>query len=677
LLDGAILTQGVRRFRIHYTATTVTLGHVPPAPVISSSTTAGGTAGLSFSYQISASNNPTSFDATPLPAGISVNTSKGVINGTPTVSGDTSVTINATNAGGTGSATLTISVAPGPASTLVVGGFPSPATAGTAGNSTVTAKDANGNTATGYTGTVHFTSSDGAAALPGDYTFVSGDAGAKTFSATLNTAGTQSITATDTATASINGTQSGITVNLPPPAITSPTTVTGVVNQPFSYTITAANNPTSFSATNLPPGLSVDTASGAIAGTPTAAGITSATISATNAHGTDSESLSINIGAQGPAITSMSASKDPMFAGDTTTLAAQASNPNNGTLSFTWNFADGTPAGTGNPVDHSYAAPGQYTVSVTASDGTYFSQPGPLVMVVDAPNSGGENVKNVADGAPPVPNPLNGISITVERSDGGVIELFVDVSAFNRDAFDVATNFNGPASLLNQTPVKGFHPVQKFTDPNVYVATSTAYTAGTTTFRGKARRTLALSNREVGLPVKYTEDPASHSMAFKSIRGRFSFSLGQRAAIASDTVTVTALMELPVGLKVTDEHDLSVGVGNIIDHVKLNTRGLGKSTGDSGSVKRVSIRYPKVDRNTKLTAGPPAKRIARIALTLSAKDLVAKGFDTEGVDPSGNGNRLQVQTAVVLAGVSYQVSAPVRLRVPSRKDAGTITLLQK
>ena len=99
----------------------------------------------------------------------------------------------------------------GPTSQLVVSGFPNPTTAGTAHNVTVTAQDAFGNTATGYTGTVHFTSSDGQAVLPGNYTFTAGDAGTHTFTngVTLKTAGTQSITATDTVTGTITGTQSG------------------------------------------------------------------------------------------------------------------------------------------------------------------------------------------------------------------------------------------------------------------------------------------------------------------------------------------------------------------------------------------------------------------------------------------------------------------------------------
>ena len=78
---------------------------------------------------------------------------------------------------------------------LIVAGYPSPTTVGASHTFTVTAKDASNNTATGYTGTVHFSSSDGAATLPANYTFVGGDAGAHTFSATFNTAGTQSITA--------------------------------------------------------------------------------------------------------------------------------------------------------------------------------------------------------------------------------------------------------------------------------------------------------------------------------------------------------------------------------------------------------------------------------------------------------------------------------------------------
>jgi hypothetical protein len=93
------------------------------------------------------------------------------------------------------------------ASILTLTGLPSSAVAGTALTGTLTAKDSFGQTAVGYTGTVHFGSTDGQAALPGDYPFTLGDAGMHTFSSgvTLKTAGSQTVTATDTGTASLTG----------------------------------------------------------------------------------------------------------------------------------------------------------------------------------------------------------------------------------------------------------------------------------------------------------------------------------------------------------------------------------------------------------------------------------------------------------------------------------------
>ena len=93
----------------------------------------------------------------------------------------------------------------------------------TSGAFSVTAQDAGGNTITGYNGTVHFTSSDRAAILPANYTFVAGDSGVHKFSATLKTVGTQSITATDTVNSAVTGSQTGIVVQVGAPATLTPT----------------------------------------------------------------------------------------------------------------------------------------------------------------------------------------------------------------------------------------------------------------------------------------------------------------------------------------------------------------------------------------------------------------------------------------------------------------------
>jgi len=77
---------------------------------ITSSLTATGVVGTTFNYQIAASNNPTSFNASGLPLGLAVNTTNGLISGTPVNAGSYSVTISASNAGGTGSATLMLNI---------------------------------------------------------------------------------------------------------------------------------------------------------------------------------------------------------------------------------------------------------------------------------------------------------------------------------------------------------------------------------------------------------------------------------------------------------------------------------------------------------------------------------------------------------------------------------------
>jgi hypothetical protein len=130
-----------------------------------------------------------------------------------------------------------IDLAPSPS--FAVSGFPSSTTAGVSHTFTVTALNANGTVNTGYTGTIHISSSDPQAVLPADYTFTAADQGAHTFNATLGTAGSQSITVTDTSNGTLIGSESGIVVQ--PAAATkfvlgAPSSVTS--GQKFSVTLT-------------------------------------------------------------------------------------------------------------------------------------------------------------------------------------------------------------------------------------------------------------------------------------------------------------------------------------------------------------------------------------------------------------------------------------------------------
>ena len=95
---------------------TITVSPAPTlAPVITSASSASGNVGVAFSYQISASNTPRSYTAANLPAGLSLNTTTGLISGIPTTVGDTTVTLTAENPAGTRSPqdlTISIGIAP-------------------------------------------------------------------------------------------------------------------------------------------------------------------------------------------------------------------------------------------------------------------------------------------------------------------------------------------------------------------------------------------------------------------------------------------------------------------------------------------------------------------------------------------------------------------------------------
>jgi len=109
-------------------------------------------------------------------------------------------------------------------------------TAGVAFSITVTALDSSGQTVPSYSGTVHFTSTDGKAALPGDSPLANGTV---TVQVTLETAGPQSVTATDTA--SLTGTSNSITVVMktsPVPLVYQPLRPAAVAPGGAGFTLT-------------------------------------------------------------------------------------------------------------------------------------------------------------------------------------------------------------------------------------------------------------------------------------------------------------------------------------------------------------------------------------------------------------------------------------------------------
>ena len=82
-----------------------------PLPVVTSAPSVTAGLGAAFSYQIIATNGPTSFAATGLPTGLTLDAGTGLISGTPTVAGTFTVGLSVSNVGGMTVATLTLTVA--------------------------------------------------------------------------------------------------------------------------------------------------------------------------------------------------------------------------------------------------------------------------------------------------------------------------------------------------------------------------------------------------------------------------------------------------------------------------------------------------------------------------------------------------------------------------------------
>ncbi|HYG73908.1 MAG TPA: putative Ig domain-containing protein, partial [Planctomycetota bacterium] len=266
----------------------------PGAPAIVSPLSATAMQGINFIYQIEGSNSPTSFGASINgnsigTIGLSVDANTGVISGAPTTAGVFSILISASNGTGQpGTATLTLTVLQ-PAVPAITSALTA---SGTVGNSFFYVIDASG-----------FPAVYGATSLPPGLTV---DPTTGVIAGTPLLAGIYSV---PISAGNIYGVATAtlvITIGTVPgaPVITSSTSVFGSLGQPFSYQITATNGPTSFNAINLPPGLSINTVTGLISGTPVTVATTTAIILAVNTIGTGSAQLTISIASPFPTITS-------------------------------------------------------------------------------------------------------------------------------------------------------------------------------------------------------------------------------------------------------------------------------------------------------------------------------------------------------------------------------------
>jgi len=173
-----------------------------------------------------------------------------------------------------------------------------------------------------------------------------------------------------------------------PPTITSSTTAGGIVGSTFTYTIAATNNPTIFTIGGaLPAGLSFNSATGVISGTPVAAGSNTVSLSATNPIGTSTIQLSITINVlppPAPVINTQPVSQSVKL-GSGFTLSVNASSTIS-PVSYQWYFNNTAIAGATNSTytvtSASTLSSGSYTVTVTNNSGSTTSTAAQVSVII-------------------------------------------------------------------------------------------------------------------------------------------------------------------------------------------------------------------------------------------------------------------------------------------------------
>ncbi len=366
-------------------------------PTVAGSAEVAGNVGLPLSYEISTiepypfpytgSYNPAvTYSAVGLPPGLTLNTATGFVTGTPSLAGSFPVLITAANSGGTSQADVTFVIGSATATqsppVFTAVNAAASAAVGIFAKYTAWANNLPSNfTATNLPPGLSLSISTGT--LNGISTSFATISGTPTNSGTfavpisaINSQGTANMTVTFM-----------VNAQPPKPVISSSAFASGWVGAPFSYfastnyNATTANATTTYGAANLPPGLSINTVTGLISGSPTAGGTYTSSISATVGNQTGTATVTMVISAAAAPVTAPSLSGSAGAVGFvgvpfnylSTAVGASTLNasqiPGGLSLSTSAGTAQGLPAVYGSMTGVPTTA-GIYTVPITATNST-------------------------------------------------------------------------------------------------------------------------------------------------------------------------------------------------------------------------------------------------------------------------------------------------------------------
>ncbi len=178
---------------------------------------------------------------------------------------------------------------------------------------------------------------------------------------------------------------------------------------------------------------------------------------------------------------------------------------------------------------------------------------------------------------------------------------------------------------------------------------------------------MAREARVLGIP------PPDPRITPRRIAGSFSFDNAK-----DDTVTLVGDISLPAELDLSQEHEFSVAIGNVVADLNIDKIGRLIPGRSDPLVKSFRIQYLRVKPGTVTKGG----ELGRVLVKMSANNLVAAGFDTEGITSDstdafpGKVARRQLQVAFLLEGVAYETLFPVNFQIKPNKKSGIVTTVR-
>jgi 6-phosphogluconolactonase (cycloisomerase 2 family) len=572
--------------------------------------------------------------APALPAGLSLSTTTGIISGTPTaVAAIATYTVTATNGAGSTSASLSVTVTNVAPSHLTYSANPATYTVGTS----ITA-----NTPTSTGGAV--VSYAVAPALPAGLSLdittgvISGTPTAITAMASYVVTATNALGNT---TASVS-----ITVNDALPSIT-------YSDNPAAYTIDvpiAANTPTDSGgavisyavAPALPAGLSLDTTTGIISGTPTA--ITAAAsyvVTATNSGGSATVSVSIAVNAVAPRALTYSANPAVYTVG--TLIAVNTPTISGGTV-ISYAVAPALPAGL------------SFNTSTGVISGTPTLAAVLTIYTVTATNSGGSTTDNVTITVKDIPptaltystNPATytkgtAIANNVPSHGGGVV-----VSYSVTPALPASLSLNTSTGVISGTPT--------------VVAGTASYTVTATNSGGSITASVSITVKDVApSALTYSANPVTYTKG---------------AAITPNTpsnsggtiVTYSVTPALPAGLALSPTTGIITGTPTVLVAVATYTV-TGTNSGGTTTVG-ISITVNDLPPTALVYSANPATYTKGTAITPNTPSNSGGAIISYSVTPTLPAGLALSPTTGIISGTPTAITATSNFTVTGTNGVG-------